>query len=150
MKLNDVLKRSGKRPSRKRRGRGPGSGLGKTAGRGHKGARSRSGWKRRFAYEGGQMPLARRVPKRGFSNAVFKNRYDTVNVGMLDARFEDGDRVDLRALADRGVLRPRHGRLKILGTGELSKKLVIVADKISALARQKVEGVGGAVEIPDS
>jgi large subunit ribosomal protein L15 len=146
MKINEVLERAGKKPGRKRRGRGTGSGLGKTCGRGHKGAKCRSGWKQRYGYEGGQMPLVRRLPKRGFSNFRFQTRYDVVNLSTLQERFESGDRVDLDALAKAGVVKPRHGRLKVLASGDLTKNLVIVADKISAAARQKVEAAGGKVE----
>ena len=150
MKLNEVLKRAGKKRGRKRVGRGPGSGHGKTSGRGHNGARSRSGWKRRDYFEGGQMPLVRRLPKRGFSNAPFRVRYDVVNLALLEERFEEGAEVDLATLVARGVLKSRHGRLKVLGDGELSKKLTIRADKISEAARQKVEKAGGKVEVPAS
>jgi large subunit ribosomal protein L15 len=146
MQVAEILERAGKKPTRKRVGRGPGSGLGKTSGRGHKGAKSRSGWKRRYSYEGGQLPLIRRLPKRGFSNARFRVLYDVVNLSTLDEVFDSGSRVDLAALVARGVLKPRHGRLKVLGSGELSKKLTIAADRISESARQKVEKAGGSVE----
>merc|ERR1711964_457938 len=98
MNISDVLKKSPGKPARKRRGRGDGSGLGGTSGRGHKGALARSGWSTRYGYEGGQMPLARRLPKRGFSNAVHTRPHDVINVGQLDAAFEDGDTVDLTVL----------------------------------------------------
>lgn len=94
------------------------------------------------------MPLVRRVPKRGFSNAPFRKRYDVVNVSTLERRFEPGEQVDLKTLEAKGVLKPRHGRLKVLGTGELTKNLVILADKVSQTARQKVENAGGKVETP--
>lgn len=148
MSIGEVLQKAGKNKPAKRRGRGTGSGIGKTSGRGHKGAHSRSGWKRRNYYEGGQMPLVRRVPKRGFSNARFRTRYDVINLAVLDDKFEAGDRVDLEILERRGLLKPRHGRLKVLGWGDLSKRLIVVADKISDSARQKVEQAGGAVELP--
>ena len=148
MKSNDVLARAGKKSRRKRRGRGPGSGIGKTCGRGHGGAKSRSGRKRRLAHEGGQMPLVRRVPKRGFSNSRFRTRYDVVNLSTLNERFNAGDHVDMAVLEEKGVLTPRHGRLKVLGLGDLSKNLVVVADKISRTARRKVEEAGGRVEAP--
>ena len=145
LKLSDVLGRAGKKKARKRVGRGQGSGNGKTAGRGQNGAKSRSGWKQRLAYEGGQMPLMRRLPKRGFTNAPFKRRFDVVNLRFLEKCFESGDTVDLAVLEERGVLKSRHGRLKILGTGELSKKLTVVADGISEGARQKIEAAGGEI-----
>jgi large subunit ribosomal protein L15 len=147
MNLTETLARVKKRPARKRRGRGQGSGLGKTSGRGQKGAKSRSGWKRRYAYEGGQMPLVRRVPKRGFSNAPFRHRYDVVNLGILDAQFEAGSTVQLELLKERGVLKPRHGRLKVLAGGELKKSLTVVAHAMSQSARQKIEAAGGKVEL---
>ncbi len=146
MKLSEILRRAGKRPARKRVGRGIGSGLGKTSARGHKGAKARSGWKRRYSHEGGQMSLVRRLPKRGFSNFNFSVRYDVVNLAVLDAIFVDGATVSLEVLAEKGVLKPRHGRLKILGSGDLHKKLTIHADGISKSARLKVEQAGGKVE----
>ncbi len=146
MKLTEILAKAGKKKSRKRVGRGQGSGHGKTAGRGQNGAKSRSGWRQRLAYEGGQMPLMRRLPKRGFSNAPFRVRYDVVNIRFLEKWFEAGDTVDLETLSKRGCLKPRHGRLKILATGELSKKLTVVADGISAAARRKIEEAGGEVK----
>lgn len=148
MTINGILEKAGRHPARKRRGRGQGSGLGKTSGRGHKGARCRSGWKNRYYFEGGQMPLIRRVPKRGFTNAPFTTRYDLVNVGQLEVVFESGDLVNLEALMGRGVVKSRHGRLKVLGEGELSKSLTVVADKVSESARRKVESAGGSVETP--
>ena len=147
MNLSEVADKAGGRPARKRRGRGQGSGNGKTAGRGHKGAHSRSGWSRRDHFEGGQMTLVRRSPKRGFSNAPFRRRYDIVNLAELESTFEANEEVRLEALAERGVLKPRHGRLKVLANGELSKALTIVAHRMSAAARQKVEAAGGKVEI---
>ena len=122
MKLTEVLEKAGKHKARKRVGRGQGSGNGKTCGRGHKGAKSRSGYKRRVAHEGGQMSLVRRLPKRGFTNAPFRVRYDVVNLWNLDKWFEEGDTVDLATLVSRGLIKSRHDRLKVLGTGELSKK----------------------------
>jgi large subunit ribosomal protein L15 len=147
MNLSEVYDKGGGRPSRKRRGRGPGSGLGKTSGRGHKGAKSRSGWKRRYAYEGGQIALVRRTPKRGFTNAPFRKRYDLVNLRDLEASFDAGSRVDLHALTERKMVNPRHGRLKVLAAGELTKSLTIAAHAISEAARKKVEAAGGSVEI---
>jgi len=148
MRLHDILEKAGKHKRGARVGRGPGSGNGKTSGRGHKGAKSRSGFKHRHYFEGGQMPLERRVAKRGFSNSPFRSRYDVVNVGVLDKSFVDEDTVDLAALEARGVLKSRHGRLKVLGNGDLSKRLTILADKVSAQAREKVEQAGGSIAAP--
>ena len=145
MDRSDVLKAAGKHRRRNRVGRGPGSGNGKTSGRGHKGAHSRSGWTRRYYFEGGQMPLVRRVGKRGFSNEPFRTRYDVVNLSVLEELFQAGDTVDLDVLVRRGVLKSRHGRLKVLGTGELSKQLTVRAAKVSESARKKVEQAGGTV-----
>ena len=143
MNLNVVLIEA-KKP-RKRRGRGEGSGLGKSAGRGNKGAKARSGWRRRYGYEGGQMPIVRRVPKRGFNNFNFASYFDVVNVGQLEGSFEDGAKVDRAALIDRGILKPRYEMLKLLGDGELKKKLTIVVHTASESARKKVEAAGGSL-----
>jgi len=147
MKLTEILEKAGKHKRRHRVGRGPGSGSGKTSGRGHKGAKARSGYKRRVGYEGGQMSIIRRLPKRGFSNEPFRVRFDVVNLWNLAKWFEAGDTIDLETLVARGLIAPRHGRLKVLGSGELSKKLTVVADGISAAAREKIEAAGGQVEI---
>ena len=149
MRIDEVTNEAGAHKRRNRVGRGPGSGNGKTSGRGHKGSHSRSGWKRRYYFEGGQMPLVRRVRKRGFTNAPFKTRYDVVNVSVLEEVFEAGDTVDLAALEARGVIKSRHGRLKVLGTGELTKKLTVRAEKVSESARKKVEDAGGTVSAPE-
>jgi large subunit ribosomal protein L15 len=129
---------------RKRVGRGRGSGQGKTAGRGHKGQKSRSGYSRRIAFEGGQMPLARRLPKRGFNNARFRTNYCIVNVGQLGV-FDDGENVDLAALRSRGLARKPADGIKILGDGELAKKLTVEAHRFSAGAVSKIEAAGGKV-----
>ena len=147
MNISEVLAKAGKRPARKRRGRGQGSGLGKTAGRGHKGQHSRAGFSQRLGYEGGQMSLTRRSPKRGFSNALFRRRYDIVNLTVLEARFEADEIVSLEALEERGILKPAHGRLKILGTGELTKPLKIMAHRLSGSAQKKIDAAGGSVEV---
>ncbi|MGQ9591363.1 MAG: 50S ribosomal protein L15 [Planctomycetota bacterium] len=145
--MSGLLEKAGKRPSRKRRGRGPGSGLGKTSGRGQKGAASRSGFKKNLAYEGGQVPILRRLPKRGFSNFPFRRRYDVVNVSDLERLFESGEDVALGTLAARGALDPRYGRLKVLGGGDLTKSLRVVAEAVSESARKKIEAAGGSVEV---
>jgi large subunit ribosomal protein L15 len=144
MKLHELSPAKGSKHSRKRVGRGPGSGLGKTAGKGEKGQKSRSGYTRRPGFEGGQMPLLRRVPKRGFTN-IWKVEYAVVNVSDL-ADFEG--EVTPEALAERGIVRGiRNGRrVKILGNGDLSKALTVQAHKFSGSARAKIEAAGGRCE----
>ena len=134
--------------NRNRVGRGTGSGNGKTAGRGHKGAKSRSGWSIRLGWEGGQMPLFRRLPKRGFNNKNFKKVFTIINVGELNG-FQDGAVVDLSAVLAAGLVsQEKHSRLfKILGNGEITKKLTVRCDGISGSAREKVEAAGGTVEM---
>lgn len=142
MKLHELTPAKGSRKARKRIGRGPGSGTGKTAGRGHKGQRSRSGFSRRPGFEGGQMPLVRRVPKRGFTN-IFRTEYAVVNVGRLDAL--DGE-VSPETLIESGWI--KKGELvKILGQGDLGKALTVKAHKFSETARSKIEQVGGSCEV---
>jgi large subunit ribosomal protein L15 len=127
-------------------GRGPGSGLGKTAGKGHKGQKSRSGYRHNLAFEGGQMPLVRRVPKRGFNNDLFRVEYAVVNVGDLVAFAEAKEKtVTAEALVERGLAH-RGRQIKILGNGELKAALRVVAHKFSASARAKIEAAGGSCE----
>ncbi len=146
MNLRDVFKASGRpRKKRKRVGRGPGSGDGKTAGRGTKGAGQRSGWKSRITNEGGQMPLFRRLPKRGFTNAPFKKEYAVVNVAAL-AAFRSGSEVGPDELRSKNIARTK-APIKILGTGDLSKKLNVRAHKFSKAAVQKIEAAGGRAEV---
>lgn len=135
-------------PERKRIGRGIGSGLGKTSGRGHKGAKSRSGWSRKLGWEGGQMPLYRRLPKVGFNNKIFKKVYTVVNVSDLGV-FENGAVVDLAAILARGLTskEKQSDLFKVLGDGKLDKKLVVKADAVTASARAKIEQAGGSVEL---
>ena len=142
MKLHELKPAAGARRARRRIGRGPGSGLGKTAGRGHKGQRSRSGFSRRRGFEGGQMPLLRRVPKRGFTN-IFRTEYEIVNVARLaDLEGE----VTPELLAEQGLVRA--GRpVKVLGQGEIKKKLKVSAHKFSASAKSKIEAAGGSCEV---
>ena len=142
--LQDLRPSSGATRPRKRVGRGPGSGLGKTAGRGHKGQKSRSGYHHQRGFEGGQMPLHRRVPKRGFTN-IFRREYDVVNLSDLD-RFDAGESVTPQELAKR---RLAHGRrpVKILGGGELKKALTVSAHKFSESARARIEAAGGRCEV---
>ena len=145
MELHNLRPAPGAKRPRKRVGRGPGSGNGKTAGRGHKGQKSRSGYSRRYGFEGGQMPLVRRIPKRGFFN-VFRVDYQVVNLRDLDRVFEDGDEVNSTTLLEKGLIRRGPKPVKILATGDLSKKLSIVADKFSGSARSKIEAAGGTCE----
>ncbi len=127
---------------------GKGGGRGKTCGRGHKGSGSRSGSFTRPSHEGGQMPLFRRLPKRGFNNAQFTKRYEVVNVSQLD-RFEDGDIVSVEQLAKVGLVDNMHSRVKILGEGELTKKLQVMAHKFSKTAEQKIMACGGMAQLLD-
>ncbi len=149
MKLDEILSAAGKNKGRKRLGRGDGSGLGKTSGRGHKGYGQRSGAKKRMGYEGGQASYISRIPKRGFNNKNFKTVYQVVNVATLEDRFDDGATVDAEALVAAGVIDNTKDPVKILGNGELKKKLTVKADKLSASAKEKVESAGGSVELLD-
>ena len=146
MRLHDVHIGITGRARRVRKGRGQGSGIGKTAGRGHKGQRSRTGASIRPTFEGGQMPLFRRIPKRGFNNANFTRRYAVVNVGDLGV-FAAGDVVDFDAARAKGLVKKRLGGLKVLGSGELSAALTVRASAVSAAAREKIERAGGKVEL---
>lgn len=143
MKLDDLRPAQGTRRARKRVGRGPGSGNGKTSGRGHKGQGARSGGGVRPGFEGGQMPLTRRVPKRGFRNP-FRTRYVPVNLDGLDL-FDAGQEVSPESLREKGLA--RRGLVKILGRGELSKPLTVKAHGFSRSAKQKIEAAGGRVEV---
>ena len=135
-------------PDRKRIGRGIGSGLGKTSGRGHKGAKSRSGWSRRLGWEGGQMPLFRRLPKVGFNNTIFKKVFTVVNVSDLEG-FENGAVVDLAAVLQKGLTskEKQSNLFKVLGDGNLTRKLTVKADAVTSTARTKIEQAGGTVEL---
>lgn len=144
MDLKTVCNKGIKHGARKRVGRGVGSGLGKTSGRGHKGWGQRSGAPRRPGYEGGQMPIYRRVPKRGFTNARFRRDFTIINVDKLNA-FQDGETVDLAGVLRAGLASQTAPLLKVLGTGELTRKLVVRAQKFSASARSKIEAAGGTV-----
>ena len=129
-----------------RRGRGHGSGNGKTAGKGHKGQKARSGYSRRPGFEGGQMPLQRRVPKRGFNN-IFATEYAIVNVSDLEKRFEAGATVDAESLVACGLLKKTLDGVKVLGKGEITKSLTVKVDAISESAKAKIEAAGGTVEV---
>lgn len=130
-------------------GRGAGSGRGTTAGRGNKGQQSRSGGKTYVGFEGGQMPLYRRLAHRGFSNYPFKVQYEIVNLGEIDKRYADGEVVDAASLVTKGLLK-KAALVKILGDGELSKKLEVKVDKVSASAKEKIEKAGGTVVAPSA
>jgi large subunit ribosomal protein L15 len=144
MELNNLKPNKGARHAKKRVGRGPGSGHGKTSGRGEKGQKSRSGYSRMLGFEGGQMPLHRRLPKRGFTN-IFKKDFTVVNLADLE-RFDNGATVDEAALRQSGLVKGRSHGIKVLGTGELTKKLTIHAARFSKTAREKIEAAGGSCE----
>ncbi len=146
MKLNELSPAAGSAKAPFRKGRGAGSGNGKTAGKGHKGQNARSGGGVRPGFEGGQIPLYRRLPKRGFKNR-FATVYSIVNVADIDARFNDGDTVDLAALKAVGLVKKENDGLKVLGQGEITKKLTVKADKYSESAKAKIEAAGGTAEV---
>lgn len=145
MNLSNLTAPDGSRKERVRRGRGIGSGLGKTAGRGGKGQTARSGKGRPKGFEGGQSPLQRRIPKFGF-NRAFRRVFAVLNVAVLDSHFSNGDTVDLSKLVEKGLLRPADGLLKVLGEGSLSKKLTVKAHRFSKSAVQKINQAGGQTE----
>jgi large subunit ribosomal protein L15 len=144
MELSNLKPKKGARHAKKRLGRGPGSGHGKTAGRGEKGQKSRSGYSGKRGFEGGQMPLHRRLPKRGFTN-IFKKDYAVVNVSDLE-RFDAGASVDENTLRQVGLVKGSHDGVKILGDGELSKTLTVSATKFSKSARETIEKAGGTCQ----
>ena len=147
MKLHELQPAAGSVKDVKRIGRGHGSGQGKTAGKGHKGQKARSGGSIRPGFEGGQMPLQRRIPKRGFNNKVFAKEFATVNVSELEKRFENGAVIDADALLESGAISKVMDGVKILGNGELSKKLTVKAVKFTAAAKEKIEKAGGSAEV---
>ncbi|MGB7343495.1 MAG: 50S ribosomal protein L15 [Pirellulaceae bacterium] len=144
MILNDVHTGITKHRKRKRIGRGPGSGTGKTAGRGHKGHKSRSGYSRKPNFQGGAMPMFRRVPKRGFNNKWSVTVF-AVNVGKLNELFNDGDEVTLAVMSDRDIAKGTFDEVKILGDGELTKKLTVSAHRFSKSAEEKITKAGGSI-----
>ena len=146
MKLHELSPVAGSTKERKRIGRGAGSGQGKTAGKGHKGQKARAGRGMRPGFEGGQMPLQRRLPKRGFNN-IFRQEIVAVNISTLDAKFDDGAVVDVEALTNAGIVKNSFDGVKILGNGELSKKLTVKANAFSESAKQKIEAAGGIAEV---
>ena len=145
MKLNELKPAEGSTTAARRLGRGTGSGLGKTSGKGHKGAKARSGGGKRPGFEGGQMPLTRQLPKRGFTN-IFAKEYATINVSALNV-FEDGSTVNAEALLEMGLIKKVLDGVKVLGGGELQKKLTVDVAKVTASAKEKIEAIGGKVEV---
>ncbi len=147
MNIEDLRPTPGSRFKKKRLGRGPGSGLGKTAGKGHKGAKARAGASQRADFEGGQTPLYRRSPKFGFTNAPFKKIHSYVNIDTLENRFNDGDEITVELLLEKGIIKKVNDGLKVLGKGELTKKLTVTANAFSESAKQKIEANGGKAEV---
>lgn len=147
MKLHELSPAPGSTKSAWRKGRGVGSGNGKTAGRGHKGQNARTGGSVRPGFEGGQIPLYRRLPKRGFTNSLFKKEYAIINLETLDKLFNDGDAVSMETLLEKGVIRKELNGLKVLGRGEITKKLTVKAAIFSASAKEKIEAAGGKAEV---
>ena len=145
MKLHELKPAAGSTTAPKRLGRGIGSGLGKTSGKGHKGAKARSGGGKRAGFEGGQMPLVRRVPKRGFTN-IFSIEYETINVERLDI-FEDGTVVTPELLLQKGLIKKVRDGVKVLGSGEVTRKLTVKANKFTGSAKEKIEAAGGKAEV---
>ena len=146
MKLNELKPNEGSVQTRKRVGRGAGSGLGKTSGKGHKGQNARTGGGVRLGFEGGQLPLFRRLSKRGFNNYNFRTNYATINVSDLEG-FEDGTEVTVELLLDTGLVKKELDGVKVLGSGELTKKLVVKANAFSETAKAKIEKNGGKAEV---
>jgi len=146
MKINEIKPNEGATGKKIRVGRGPGSGKGKTAGRGHKGQQSRSGYSRRYGFEGGQMPLVRRLPKRGFSNYPFKKEYVGINLTML-AVFENQDVITVEDFKKKGIVKNIKDGIKILGNGEINRAVTVKAHKFSKSAREKIEKAGGKCEV---
>jgi len=144
MQLHDLAPAQGSRKNRKKIGRGPGSGMGKTSGKGHKGLKARSGGSVRPGFEGGQMPIYRRLPKRGFFN-IFKTNNAVINLKDLD-RFEDGITIDIDVLREAGMVKGRVDGVKLLGTGEATKKFSLKNILVSKTAKEKIEAAGGSVD----
>ena len=146
MKLHSIYPNDGATKTRKRVGRGTGSGTGKTSGRGENGQKSRSGYSRKAGFEGGQLPLYRRLPKRGFSNANFKTEYAVINLSDLN-KFDNGAEVTPEILKEMGIIKNQLDGVKILGNGTLEKKLVVKAHKFSLVAKEQIEKLGGKAEV---
>jgi len=150
MDITQIMNLAGRHKRRRRLGRGHGSGSGKTCGRGHNGGGSRAGWKRRGMAEGGQMPIFRRLPKRGFNNADFETRYNIVNVSDLERCFDAGESVCEAALFAAGLIRRKNLALKVLGDGGLTKALTVEAAKFSKQALEKITAAGGQAKVVQS
>ena len=146
MKLHELSPAAGSAKAAWRKGRGAGSGNGKTAGKGHKGQKARAGRGMRAGFEGGQMPLQRRIPKRGFNN-IFATEMAITNIATLDKYFEDGATVTIDALIEKGIVKKTLDGVKILGNGEISKKLTVQANAFSDSAKSKIEAAGGKAEV---
>lgn len=147
MKLHELKPAEGSKHALKRKGRGPGSGLGKTSGKGHKGQKARSGGGKGPGFEGGQTPIQRRLPKRGFSNHYFKTTYSIINLNTLE-RFDAGTVITPEVLLEEGFVKQmENGGVKVLGTGELTKALTVKANAFSASAKEKIEALGGTAEV---
>ncbi len=146
LSLNNLHPAKGSTHKKKRVGRGPGSGLGKTAGRGHKGQKSRSGYSSKIGFEGGQMPLQRRLPKRGFTN-IFKKEWIEISLGKIEDNFNAGDAVTPDILHERGLIKKAKHDLVILGTGDVSKSLKISAHRFTKTAKEKIENAGGEATV---
>jgi large subunit ribosomal protein L15 len=146
MKLDSLRFNDGSKKSRTRVGRGSSSGLGKTSGRGHKGQKARAGYSRKAGFEGGQLPLYRRLPKIGFSNYEFKIKYAVINLDDLN-KFEEGTVVTPELLKDTGIVKKQLSGIKVLGNGNLEKKLTVKAHKFSTSAKEKIEATGGKIEV---
>ena len=147
MQLNQLRPGRGANKDRKRRGRGTGSGQGTTGGRGNKGQNARKSGQVRQGFEGGQMPLIRRIPKRGFNNAQFATVYEIVNLAEIEARFEAGETVNAESLKFRGLIHCNKDGVKVLGDGELTKKLTFEVDKVSKSAEEKIKKAGGEIKL---
>ena len=145
MRLHELSPRPGAKHRRKRLGCGESSGHGKTSGRGHKGQKARSGGSVRLGFEGGQMPLIRRLPKRGFNNTDFKPIYAVINLDTLEARFESGAKIDEAVLRNCGLVNGRNDGIKLLARGEIKKSFIVEVDKTSVIAREKLEKAGGTL-----
>lgn len=150
MRLNTLSPRPGSKHRVKRLGCGESSGHGKTSGKGHKGQKARAGGTVRHGFEGGQMPIYRRLPKKGFSNVDFAIRYAIINVGDLSEAFEDGIEINEIVLREAGLVKGRWDGVKILGNGELTKKFTVNVNKVSESAREKIEKAGGSIASPES
>ena len=146
LSLNNLSPAKGSTHKKKRVGRGPGSGLGKTAGRGHKGQKSRSGYSRKIGFEGGQMPLQRRLPKRGFTN-IFKKKWLEVTLAKIEENFNAGEEITPEVLHERGLIKKAKHDLVILGNGELTKDLKVSAHRFTKSAKEKIENAGGTVTL---